>query len=53
MRGVKVILPIWHKVSKGEVIRYNSTLADRVALISSLSRVAEIADHLQEFLANE
>lgn len=30
-QGRKVILPIWHKVSKEQVARYSPILADRVA----------------------
>jgi len=46
MTGRKVILPIWHKVSLDEVRSYSPTLADRVALNSSLMSVEQIADEL-------
>jgi len=36
MNGIKVILPIWHKVSKDEVMSYSPTLADKVALNNSI-----------------
>jgi len=49
MEGVKVILPIWHKVSKTEVIKYSPTLADKFAL-NSLNDIPEIAKQLLEFL---
>jgi hypothetical protein len=48
MNGVKVILPIWHKVSKTEVLNYSPTLADKVALNSSLLSIDEIADQLAD-----
>lgn len=48
MNGVKVILPIWHKVSKDEVLSYSPTLADKVALNSSLFSIDEIAQKLAE-----
>jgi hypothetical protein len=48
MNGVKVILPIWHKVSKSEVIAYSPSLADKVALNSSLLSIEEIAKHLAD-----
>lgn len=51
MHGGKVILPIWHKVSKEEVIKFSPTLADKVALNSSLSSIAEIATQLAEVLS--
>jgi hypothetical protein len=31
IRGVKVILPIWHNVGHDEVLAYSPTLADRIA----------------------
>ncbi len=52
MNGVKVILPIWHKVSKDEVMAYSPTLADKVALNSSLLGVDEIAKQLAEVVRN-
>lgn len=38
-----VILPIWHKLSKDEVIAYSPKLADKVALHTSLLTVTDIA----------
>lgn len=43
MEGRKVILPIWHKVTKDEVLAHSPTLADKVALNSSLQSIQEIA----------
>lgn len=50
MEGVKVILPIWHKVSKTEVLKYSPTLADKVALNSSIYDISEIAQELLKVL---
>ena len=50
MNGVKVILPIWHKVSKDEVMSYSPTLADKVALNSSILSIDEIAKELKQLL---
>lgn len=50
MNGVKVILPIWHKVSKDEVLRYSPFLADKIALNKSLKSVIEIAKELANLL---
>lgn len=44
--GDKVILPIWHKVSKDEVSGYSPTLADKVALNTGLLALTEIVDQL-------
>lgn len=48
MEGHKMILPIWHKVSKTEVLNFSPTLADKVALNSSLNSIEEIARQLIE-----
>lgn len=48
MEGHKMILPIWHKVSKTEVLNFSPTLADKVALNSSLNSIEEIASQLIE-----
>ncbi|UZO79670.1 toll/interleukin-1 receptor domain-containing protein [Aquimarina sp. ERC-38] len=53
MEGIKVILPIWHKVSKNEVVSYSPTLADKVALNSSIYSIDEIVERLGELLNTE
>jgi len=53
MHGGKVILPIWHKVSKDEVLSFSPTLADKVALNTSISSVSEIAKELAEVLSEQ
>jgi len=50
MEGHKVILPIWHMVSKNEVQNYSPTLADKKAINSSLSTIDEIVEQLAEVL---
>lgn len=50
MNGVKVILPIWHKVSKDEVLSYSPTLADKLSLNSSMFSIDEIAQKLSDVL---
>lgn len=49
-QGQMRILPIWHKVSKDEVARYSPTLADKVALNTSLKSITEIAEDLMILL---
>ena len=44
------ILPIWHRISKDEVLRHSPMLADKVALNTSLSTVHEIASELLKLL---
>jgi TIR domain len=41
--GHQLILPIWHNVTKDEVIRYSPSLADKLALRTADSTVSEIA----------
>lgn len=41
--GQQLILPIWHNVTKDEVIRYSPSLADKLALRTADSTVSEIA----------
>ena len=46
MIGGKVILPIWHKISKNEVMSYSPSLADKLALSTSQYTVDELADQI-------
>lgn len=50
MEGHKVILPIWHMVSKNQVQSYSPALADKKAINSSLSTIDEIVTQLAEVL---
>ena len=50
MNGLKVILPIWHKVSKDEVQKFSLSLADKVALNSSIYSVKEIAKEIHDLM---
>lgn len=50
MEGRKVILPIWHKVSKAEVMGYSPSLADKMALNTITSTVQELAEALSVVL---
>ncbi|MBI1773108.1 MAG: toll/interleukin-1 receptor domain-containing protein, partial [Burkholderiales bacterium] len=46
MEGAKVILPIWHRITKEEVLRFSPTLVDKVALNSANLGIGEIAAEL-------
>jgi hypothetical protein len=48
MEGIKVILPIWHKISKDEVMSYSPSLVDKLALRTSQYTIEELADQLAE-----
>jgi len=53
MNGHKMILPIWHKVTKNDVINFSPALADKVALNTSLNSIEEIAKQLSEVILDE
>jgi hypothetical protein len=44
----KIILPLWHRVSKDEVIRYSPNLSDKVALSTSQFTIVELAKKLAQ-----
>jgi len=48
--GEKVILPIWHEISKNDVMSFSPHLADKVALNSSTQTIEEIASDLKDVL---
>lgn len=48
--GDQIILPIWHNVSKSEVMSYSSSLADKVARNTAMHTVQEIADEIVELI---
>ena len=52
-QGRSRILPIWHKVSKDEVASHSPTLADIVALNTSLKSIEDIAKALMDFVQDK
>ncbi len=44
--GRQVLLPLWHRVSKDEVVSYSPSLADKVALRTADNTIEEIADEI-------
>jgi hypothetical protein len=50
MDGHKVILPIWHKVTKDEVKSYSLSLADKLALNTSIHSIDEIVEQLKKLI---
>lgn len=46
MTGVQIILPLWHKITKAEVIGYSPSLADKLARSTSDLTVEEIATEI-------
>ena len=50
MSGQQVLLPIWHDITKQEVIDYSPSLADKVARSTGQQTVKEIADEIAEMV---
>ena len=50
MNGHQMILPIWHKVTKNDVINFSPSLADKVALNTSIDSIEVIARKLAEVI---
>ena len=44
MVGEKVVLPVWHGVSRDDILQYSPPLADRLALDSKTSTIQEMVD---------
>ncbi|QYY35269.1 DUF1883 domain-containing protein [Ruficoccus sp. ZRK36] len=50
VNGEQEILPIWHNVTKKEIIEYSPSLADRLARSTSTHTVEEIADEIIDLI---
>lgn len=50
--GGKVILPVWHRVTKDDVLAASPTLADLKALNTAVMTMAEIADQIAAVAAS-
>lgn len=48
--GEQILLPIWHKVSKQEVVKYSPSLADKLARNTAMYTVQEIAKEIAEVI---
>ncbi|MEI7337842.1 toll/interleukin-1 receptor domain-containing protein [Pectobacterium carotovorum] len=53
MNGHKMILPVWHNITKDEVINFSPALADKVALNSSSQSIEYIAEQLAVVILSE
>ncbi len=49
----KVILPVWHKISKNEVLSYSPSLADKFAMSTAHYTIDELATAISEVLNPE
>lgn len=48
--GEQILLPIWHNITKQQVIDYSSSLADKVARSTATHTVEEIAAEINELI---
>lgn len=44
--GEQILLPIWHNISKSEVVDYSPSLADKLARNTAINTIEEIADEI-------
>jgi TIR domain-containing protein len=52
INGEQILLPIWHNVSKQEVMGYSSSLADKLARSTATHTVEEIASEIVDVIRN-
>ena len=52
MTGEQVILPLWHRITKTEVISYSPSLADKIARNTSDFTIEEIAQEIADVIQN-
>ena len=48
--GEQILLPIWHNITKKEVVDYSPSLADKVARNTAVNTVEEIADEIASLI---
>jgi hypothetical protein len=48
--GEQIILPIWHNITKKEVIDFSPSLADKLARNTSTNTIDEIADEIRDVI---
>jgi len=51
--GEQILLPIWHNITKKEVIDFSPSLADKLARNTSTFTVEEIATEIAEVIKNK
>lgn len=50
--GEQVLLPVWHNITKEEVVAFSPSLANRVARSTATVTLAEIADEIADLLCD-
>jgi hypothetical protein len=52
MTGEQVILPLWHRITKSEVIAKSPSLADKVARSTADFTIEELASEIADVIKN-
>lgn len=50
--GEQVLLPIWHNITKQEVVDYSPSLADKVARNTAINTIEEISEEIAQVIIN-
>jgi hypothetical protein len=53
VEGRKVILPVWHNITHGEIARYSPILADRLGVSTAKGITAVVDEMIRAFEAGE
>jgi len=51
--GEQVLLPIWHNITKSEIIKFSPSLADKVARSTTTHTIEEIATEIADVIRNK
>jgi Domain of unknown function (DUF1883)./TIR domain. len=51
--GEQILLPIWHDITKQEVMDYSPSLADKVARNTAINTIDEITDEIAGLILNQ
>lgn len=51
--GEQVMLPIWHNITKNEVIEFSPSIADKVARNTASNTIEEIADEISDLIKGD
>lgn len=49
--GEQIMLPVWHNITKREVLNFSPSLADKLARNTAINTIDEIADEIAELIA--
>ena len=53
MSGEQILLPIWHNITKQQVIDFSPSLADKVARSTATYTIEEIAREIADLILSE